>query len=117
MRQALITALILAGTNVPLASLAQETSEIKMPEGCSVTSQSEWIRLVHCSNALEDADYAMAGRAACGAKTPCGAWIWMNMSDMPLTAPDNHDGLNQAQVTSSIGVWVAEKQSLIRIGR
>lgn len=88
-----------------------------MPDGCRVTSESNWIRLIYCPEGLEDAVYAMAGRAACGNKIACGAWIWTDVSDMPEAAPENHDGLNEAQVTSAVGVWDAENEQLIRITR
>jgi|UPI00056D4222 hypothetical protein len=117
MRQFLRTALIIMGVSIPCTALTQEATEAIMPDGCKVTSESNWIRLVHCPEGLEDADYAMAGQAACGDKIACGAWIWTNASDMPLTAPDNHDGLNKEQVTSAVGVWDAENKRLIRITR
>lgn len=109
------TLLIVAGIFVPCTVLSQENSEVKMPEGCKVISESNWIRLIHCPEGLEDAEYAMAGRAACGDKVACGAWIWTRLSDIPVTAPENHDGLTQAQVTSAVGVWDAQNEQLIRI--
>ena len=64
---------------------------------------------------LDQAALAEAGKAACGETKPCGAWFWTDAANAPETAPDNHDGLNQAQVTSSLGVWVNEDQQLISI--
>ena len=96
---------------------AQTTDIPAMPEACTITSSSQFIRLVHCSQDLSNETYADAGKAACAKQMPCGTWIWRNREDMPEEAPSNHDGLTQAQVTSAVGVWVAEDQSLVLISK
>lgn len=86
-----------------------------MPEGCEVLDASDVIRVLVCAGPLDQATLVQAGRAACGDVLPCGAWIWADAADAPVTAPANHDGLTQAQVTSARGVWVAETQQFITI--
>ena len=112
--------MLLAATAVAFAvtgpALPQESAAVEFPDTCSVQSSSDIIYVVVCENAeLEQAELVEAGKAACGATLPCGAWIWNDAASAPQTAPENHDGLNQAQVTSARAVWVAETESLIEI--
>ena len=109
MKRLLGTALV---TLCPAMALAEE---VAIPEGCELLDASEVIRVLVCAGPLDKAALAQAGRAACGDVLPCGAWIWADAADAPVTAPANHDGLTQAQVTASRGVWVAEAQQFITI--
>lgn len=95
---------------------AQSTDQVEFPKSCSVTSASEIIRVVVCEDRdLDKLGLVQAGKAACEAVIPCGAWIWHDARMAPGEAPENHDGLNQQQVVSSRAVWVAETESLIEI--
>ncbi|WP_414898614.1 hypothetical protein [Rhodovulum sp. YEN HP10] len=78
---------------------------------------SRIVSVVVCSGPRDEAAFAEAGRVACGARRPCGAWFWPSRELAPETAPANHDGLTQAQVVSSYGVWVAERGIFVRIER
>ena len=104
----LASALLLAALAAP--ALAQEAAG-----ACTIKAQSATIALVICPEGLDQIALAEAGKAACGETRPCGAWFWTDAAKAPETAPDNHDGLNQEQVTSSLGVWVNEDQQLISI--
>ncbi|MEM8775691.1 MAG: hypothetical protein AAGF53_11700 [Pseudomonadota bacterium] len=98
------------------AGFAQTSEQIEMPDSCEMTSENGFIRIVICtaSDATQET-YINAGRAACGEDLPCGAWIWNDAALAPKNAPSNHDGLTQAEITSSKGVWVAENKSFITI--
>lgn len=87
----------------------------EMPEGCTLKAQSERIRLLLCAPELDDEQLSLAGRAACGEKLACGVWIWSDAADIPAEAPENHDGLTRAQVTSATAAWMAGDQMLVRI--
>ena len=99
-------------TLLPGAGRAQDAV---LPESCRVMDASAVIRVVVCTDPLDQADLALAGRAACGAVLPCGAWIWPDAALAPAAAPANHDGLTPEQITSSRGVWVAEDEMFIAI--
>ena len=55
------------------------------------------------------------GRCQLGMRKPCGAWIWDDVKNMPALAPDSHDKLSKAQVSSAVAIWVNEKQELITL--
>ncbi len=95
----------------PLPALAQEAE----PLPCTVAAESAVIRVAVCERSGTDAEMAAFGRQACDGALPCGVWFWTDAADAPAAAPENHDGLSQAQVTSSLGVWVAEDQRVIRL--
>lgn len=109
----LAAALLLTALAAP--TLAQETAAPKTAGACTIKAQSATIALLICPEGLDQLALAEAGKAACGETRPCGAWFWTDAAKAPETAPDNHDGLNQEQVTSSLGVWVNEDQQLISI--
>ncbi|PTW44131.1 hypothetical protein [Rhodovulum kholense] len=96
---------------------AQQTGSVTMPEHCAVLDSSGIISVVVCDGPRDEATFAEAGRAACGARRPCGAWIWPSRDVAPAQAPANHDGLTQAEVVTSYGVWVAERELFVRIER
>ncbi|MBL3596849.1 hypothetical protein JMM63_14955 [Rhodovulum sulfidophilum] len=97
--------------------VAQQTVSAEMPPQCAVVDSSRIVSVVVCDGPRDEAAFAEAGRAACGARRPCGAWFWPSREAAPETAPANHDGLSQAQVVSSYGVWVAERGLFVRIER
>ncbi|MGB3556565.1 MAG: hypothetical protein WBA25_18200 [Jannaschia sp.] len=99
-------------------ALAQQATDgTKAEPFCEVADQSEVIRVAICTREGTDEELATFGRAACDGILPCGVWFWTSAADAPTTAPDNHDGLSQAEVTSSQGVFVAEDNAVIRIGK
>lgn len=89
---------------------AQETSHL-----CQERAASDVIHIAICSDTAPDEVMAEEGRRICGGDLPCGTWFWLSKDDAPSDAPQNHDGLTQAQVTSSLGVWVAEQDLFITI--
>lgn len=93
------------------STAAQDTGATQ----CTQSAASDIISVVICPAGLDDVELAEAGKTFCAERLPCGAWIWTNAADAPETAPENHDGLTQAQVTSSVGVWVAEQEQFISI--
>lgn len=96
-------------------TLPATAQDATMPAGCEVRDQSAVIRVLVCTEPLDQDGLAAAGRAACGATLPCGAWVWPDAALAPLTAPANHDGLTPAQIVASLGVWVAEEEMFISI--
>lgn len=95
----------------PLPASAQDAVQ----GACTAVDESRLIVVVLCPDGLGQADWAAAGRFFCGDRQVCGAWVWADPDAVPATAPDNHDGLTQAQITSALGVWVAEQQSFVAI--
>ncbi|MEQ3711197.1 MAG: hypothetical protein ABNH38_20870 [Tateyamaria sp.] len=96
----------------PHVSFAQEADEVPI---CAERSASEFIHVAVCDERLPDEVLAAEGQRICGEKLPCGVWFWQVASDAPDVAPDNHDGLTQAELASSQGVWVGERSIFIRI--
>lgn len=82
---------------------------------CSEHAASGVIHIAICGEDADDAVLVAEGQRFCGTKLPCGVWFWIDVADAPSVAPENHDGLTQSQVTSAIGVYVAEQEMLIRI--
>ena len=82
---------------------------------CDVRDASAVISLALCEEGLSEAALSAEGKAICDGRMPCGVWFWTDAADMPATAPANHDGLTQAEVTSSLGVWVGEQEQLVTI--
>lgn len=110
-----VVGLSLCGSGAPMAQSADEDVP-EMPAYCTVQDASEFIRIAVCEDpSYGEEEFVAAGRAACGERLPCGTWIWRDAENAPEKAPDNHDGLTQAQITSAQAVWVAEKGSLISI--
>jgi hypothetical protein len=103
-------ALVLAALTAPAA--AQDAA---LPAGCTLRDQSAVIRVLVCTEPLDQDALAKAGRAACAAARPCGAWVWPDPAAAPITAPANHDGLTPEQIVASLGVWVAEDEMFISI--
>lgn len=98
----------------PVTAQSVETQE--MPQSCELVGSNGFVRLVVCSSTNTNNEvFASAGQAACRKDIPCGAWIWTDSNAVPDTAPSNHDGLTQDEVTSSKGVWVAEQETFIAI--
>jgi hypothetical protein len=86
-----------------------------MPEGCALHGQSQFVSVLVCEGQFEEPALVAAGRAACGDRLPCGAWIWASAAEAPAEAPANHDGLTPDQVSAARGVWVAEDEMFIAI--
>ncbi len=104
--------LSLAGAALFVTSLAaQETGAGQ----CEQKAASEVISIVICPEDLSLEQLAGAGKTFCDKRLPCGAWIWSDQASAPEEAPENHDGLTKAQVTSAVGVWVAEQNQFISI--
>lgn len=87
----------------------------KTGPACEVTAQGEIIRIAVCDGPGSDAQLAAFGRTTCEGALPCGVWFWTSAAAAPAEAPANHDGLTQAEVTASSGVFVAEQDMFIRI--
>lgn len=104
-----------AGICVAAAFWFQGAQASDLPEGCRVLDASDVIRVMVCTNPMEQAALVEAGKAACGEHLPCGVWIWSDERDAPQTAPENHDGLTQEQITTAQGVWVAEQEMFVGI--
>lgn len=104
-----------AGAQV--AGTPADAPEDTPPPSCEVTSSSTVIRVAVCDRTGTDAQLAVIGKAACAGVVPCGVWFWTDAADAPATAPENHDGLTQVEVTSSLGVFVAEQDMFVRIDK
>lgn len=97
------------------AAGAQDAAPAELPGGCAVRDASRIVSVVICPAALDQTGIVAAARAACADRAVCGAWVWTDAEAAPAAAPENHDGLTEAEVTSALGVWVAEQQSFIAI--
>lgn len=86
-----------------------------MPEGCGLRAESRFVSVLVCEGQFEEPALVAAGKAACGDRRPCGAWIWASAAEAPAEAPANHDGLTPEQVAAARGVWVAEDEMFIAI--
>ena len=86
-------------------------------DACNTLDSTKWIRVVLCPPGLELDALQQAGDRACDGQVPCGAWIWDDIANAPERAPENHDGLSKAEVTSAKGVWVAEDKTFIQIDK
>ena len=105
-------------TCVATASPAEEIAPTVLSNGCAMTSQSKIIRIVICEDvSISQISLADVGKEACAEALPCGAWIWHDRQAAPTIAPENHDGLSQAQVTSARAIWVAEQENLVEISK
>lgn len=82
---------------------------------CEQKTASTIISIVICPEGLTLEQLAGAGKAFCDGRMPCGAWIWSDPASAPEEAPENHDGLTKEEVTSAVGVWVAEQSQFISI--
>ena len=103
------------GAGFALSILAAPALAEEGGPSCETTARSAVIQVLVCDASGTDAELRDIGLAACGAVLPCGAWFWTHAEDAPEVAPENHDGLTQAQVTSSLGVFVAERDIVVRI--
>lgn len=96
----------------PLTPAAQDAVHL-----CEERAASAIIHVAVCREVASDPDLAAEGRRICAGDLPCGVWFWLDEADIPDEPPENHDGLTQAQITSSIGVFAAEQDMFIRIER
>lgn len=95
----------------PTCVAAQETDA----GVCQQNSATKIISVLICPAKVSLEEMVEAGKAACGERLPSGAWVWSDAEAAPATAPENHAGLTEAQVTGSKGVWVAEKSQFVSI--
>ena len=116
-RLALLLALLAAPVGAPVAAQVAAPPADGPAPTCAVTAQGEVIRVAVCDGPGSDAALAAFGEAACADVRPCGVWFWTDPAAAPATAPANHDGLTQAEVTASEGVYVAEQAMFVRIER
>lgn len=110
LRWSVAAALVCAG-----AAAAQDRAQ--PADLCVEKAASAAIHVMVCRSVPDDETLAALGRAVCDGDLACGVWFWADAAAAPDTAPDNHDGLTDAQVRSALGVYAAEQDMLIRIGR
>ncbi len=94
---------------------ADSPSAPPLPTSCEVIDSSVIIHVVFCDGSFSSAELAHVGQAACKEALPCGTWIYLDRTNMPNTAPENHNGLSPDQVVAATAVWVAEDKNLIEI--
>ena len=99
----------------PAVSIGQDA--ISDAEACKAVGENGMVTLVLCAPGLDQEALRAAGQAVCGARMPCGAWIWDDPKLLPAAAPDRHDDLSPAQIRSAVGVWINERNELILIGK
>ena len=80
---------------------------------CEAKGTNGMVTLVLCPPGLDQEAWKAAGEAACGTRKPCGAWIWDEVSNVPLITPDSHDKLPKNAVRSAKAIWVNEQESLM----
>lgn len=93
------------------ACLAQGVSA--QNSGCENKGTNGMVSIVLCPTGLDYDAWKEAGEAACGARQPCGAWIWDNPLEVPASAPARHDELPGASVRTAKAIWVNEKSELL----
>ena len=108
----IVSVLALTGAAFLSTDLAAQEAGV---EQCEQAAASQIISIVVCPKGLTAEQMAEAGKKICGERLPCGARSWSDPGAAPEVAPENHDGLTQAQVTSAMGVWVAEQEQFISI--
>jgi len=82
---------------------------------CEARGTNGMVTLVLCPAGLDEAALVVAGKAACGDRKPCGAWIWDDVANVPTETPERHDLLPKDSVTSALAIWVNEKDQLVKI--
>lgn len=80
---------------------------------CEMRGENGMVMLLLCPAGLSEEALANEGKAACGERMPCGAWIWTNEAMVPMVAPDSHDKLSASAVQSARAIWVNEDRQLI----
>lgn len=82
---------------------------------CEAKGTNGMVTVVLCPPGLDDEAWQQAGRAACGERKPCGAWIWDDVETLPGDIPDSHDKLAPEDVRNARAVWMNERQELYLI--
>lgn len=97
------------GMALPVSAVAQESP------ACTEKGTNGMVTMLLCPEGLDEADLAAEGRAVCGARKPCGAWIWTDAAMIPANAPDSHDKLPKEAVRNAVAIWVNEAEQLISV--
>lgn len=105
----------LFSTGVALALIAAPA--MAQDSQCEAKGTNGMVTLVLCPPGLDEEAWKTAGTEACGARMPCGAWIWDDSANVPLIAPDSHDKLSKKAVQTAKAIWVNETQSLMVIDK
>ncbi len=94
------------------AAFAQESDYAPV---CTHEGTNGMVTMLLCPENMTVEDYAEEGRAACGERKPCGAWIWTDMGLVPEEAPDSHDKLPKESIQGSKAIWMNELDQLITL--
>lgn len=84
---------------------------------CSSEGSNGMVTAVLCPTGLDEAAWQEAGKAACGDRMPCGAWIWDDTANLPAEIPDSHDKLPGDSVKTALAIWMNERDQLIVIAK
>jgi hypothetical protein len=95
------------------AALALALPSTALAQACEMKGQNGMVTLVLCPAGLSPEAIAEEGKRICGDTMPCGAWVWTDAADVPAEAPDSHEKLTQAQITSAVAVWMNETGQLV----
>jgi hypothetical protein len=97
---------------VMTSSVLGQNASIRL---CEEKGTNGMVTLLLCPQGMELETMMAEGRAACGDRKPCGAWIWVDPENIPEVAPDSHDKLPKESVQSAVAIWVNEDQRLITL--
>lgn len=117
-RPRISTVLVASVLALPVhAQTSEDVTGIPYELQCEDKGTNGMVTLLLCPEGLSQEEFAQEGRAACGGRKPCGAWIWVDLAAVPAEAPDSHDKLPQAAVASAVAIWVNETQQLVVLER
>ena len=88
-----------------------------MPTGCTVKNRSDAVVLVVCGSGLSESVWHEAGKAACGDRHYCNAWIWDDESKVPRVAPATDAGLRKVDSAAAVAVWINDSEMLMTLKR
>lgn len=79
---------------------------------CQNLGRAALAAVVVCPPGLNEAEWREAGKAACGARGPCNAWIWDDVAKAPMVPPTFANPMTDAQVNSAVAVWINNSGTL-----
>ena len=110
--------LMLVGTGGLTATHATTENQASVVRSaCDVRSRSELVAVLVCRADLEEAALVEAGKAACGVRSPCNAWMWDDASKAPVKAPARDADIPKATAAAAIGVWANDTRTFVRVRR
>jgi hypothetical protein len=112
------TLAVLVGSAGLIAADASAEQQAAAPRSaCEVRSRSEAVAVLICRADLEEAALVAAGKAACGTRVPCNAWMWDDASKAPEKAPARDADMPKATAAAAVGIWANDTKVFVRVRR